>query len=108
MPRTVGAVNKNVFSFEFVVYDSPEKNNEVSRKKYRSAHDCILDNDNLNLNRHKLYRIQKNLYKSPTALEKWGKYEVLIINNQLSKKEKIQQCQSKINKLMEKIDKLVV
>ena len=108
MPRTFGAVNKNVFSFEFVTYDSHKKENEVSRKKYRSAHECIIDHPDLNLNRHKLYRIQKNLYKSETALEKWGIYKVNIINNQLSKREKIQQCQSKINKLMEKIDKLVV
>jgi len=107
MTRTIGAVNKNVFSFEFVVYDSHKKENEVSRKKYRSARDCIIDNENFNLNRHKLYRIQKNLYKSPTALDKFGKYEVHMINNQLTKKEKIQQYQSKINKLMEKVDKLV-
>ena len=107
MTRTLGAVNKKVFSFEFVVYDTPEKKNEVSRKKYRSAHECVIDNENLNLNRHKLYRIQKNLYKSPNALEKWGKYEVHMINNQLTKKEKIQHYQSKINKLMEKVDKLV-
>ena len=35
MPRTHGAVNKNIFSFEFVTYDSHKKENEISRKIIR-------------------------------------------------------------------------
>ena len=97
MPRPKGSLNKNVFTVEFTIYNDKDRGNIIKQKKYVNVDSCINDNQELGFNRHQLYRISRHRYKN---LDKWGMYEVKMINNlQNNKIIKIEKLKEKLKKL---------
>lgn len=97
MPRPKGSLNKNVFTVEFTIYDDKDRLNIIKKEKYVNVDACINDNQELGFNRHQLYRISRNRYKN---LDKWGMYEMKMINNLQNNKKLI------VEKLKERLKKL--
>ena len=100
--RTIGAKNINVFSLEFILYDTEDKNQIIKNKKYHSIQDCIDDNFNLDLTRHNVYRISKGLYKT----KKFSCCEINMIDNKKPVKQLKKENKNKIKKLLLKYESL--
>ncbi len=97
MPRPKGSLNKNVYAVEFTIYDDKDRQNIIKKQKYVNVDACINDNPVLGFNRHQLYRISRNRYKN---LDKWGMYEMKMINNLQNNKKLV------VEKLKERLKKL--
>ena len=101
MPRPKGSLNKNVYAVEFTIYDDKDRQNIIKKQKYVNVDACINDNPELGFNRHQLYRISRNRYKN---LDKWGMYEMKMINNlQNNKKLVVEKLKERLKKLEDEL-----
>ena len=100
MVRTKGSLNKNVFSLEFILYNNVNKDTIIKSRKYRSIAQCVDDNQELHLGRHHIYRLANNLYKK----DKYNNISVKMINNQLSKEEKLEKLNKKLKTIQKKME----
>ena len=98
--RTKGSVNKNVYSLEFTLFNNSNKDEIIKKVKYRSIPQCINDNKELNLNRHHIYRLSHNLYKK----DKFSNINVVMINNQITKEEKLNKLRKRLEKIQKKME----
>ena len=98
--RTKGSLNKNVYSLEFTLFNNSNKDEIIKKVKYRSIAQCVNDNKELHLDRHHIYRLANNLYKK----DKYNNINIRMINNQLSKEEKLE----KLNKKLQTIQKQIL